>query len=118
MAAGIRYAIVSALVLVVLALATATLVPGVQTMAVWLGAGVAYVVQLLAFAALVAGRGKPMGFVAGWGGGIALRFIALAGMAVWVTVSDSYHQATALLSLVAFMMVLALIEPVFLRMTD
>jgi hypothetical protein len=106
------------MVLVVLALAVASFVPGVQTVAVWLGAGVAYAVQVLAFAVLVVGRRRPMGFVAGWGGGIALRFVALAGMAIWVTVSDSYHQATALLSLVAFMMVLALIEPLFLRMAD
>lgn len=118
MVAGIRYAVVSAVVLLFLALLVAGLAPGAQPAAVWLAAGVAWIVQLLAFTALMFGRRQPAGFVVGWGGGIALRFAALAGMAIWVTVSDAHHPETALLSLIAFMMVLALIEPLFLRKTD
>jgi hypothetical protein len=39
-------------------------------------------------------------------------------MAIWVTVSDTHHAESALLSLIGFAMVLVLIEPLFLRLAD
>ncbi len=118
MRAWLRYAAASAAILAVLALGVAFLMPGTQPAAVWLAAVVAFVVQLGAFALLFIRRGKPSGFMVGWGGGMALRFVAVAGMAAWVSVSERHHPETALLSLVGFVIVLALVEPVFLRMTD
>jgi hypothetical protein len=118
MKAWLRYAAVSALVLLALALGVAFVIPGTQPSAVWLAAAVALVAQLVAFGALLVGRRRVAGFVAGWGGGMAIRFAAVGGMAVWVSLTDGHHPETALLSVVGFVMVLALIEPVFMRMAD
>lgn len=118
MAAWARYALAAAWIMVLLALAVIGVVPGTQPAAVWLAAGVGYVVQLAAFGVLLAGRDRAMRFLVGWGGGMALRFVALAGMAIWVTISDVHHPETALMSLIGFMLVLVLIEPLFLRMAD
>jgi hypothetical protein len=116
MRAWLIYAAVTAALLVIAALVLSVLVQ--DPLAVWLAAGVAYVVQLLAFAALVRSRTRGLGFVAGWGGGMALRFLALAGMAAGVTLSDARDPATALLSLVGFVMVLVLVEPLFFRWAE
>jgi hypothetical protein len=118
MRAWLVYAGVALVVLVLLALGVVLVVPGTDAASVWLAAIVAYGVQNLAFAVLLWGRRRTMGFVAGWGGGMGLRFAALAGMAIWVTVSDAHHAESALLSLIGFVMVLVLIEPLFLRMAD
>lgn len=118
MVAWVRYAAVAGVVVVLLALGVAALVPGTDGASVGLAAGVAYMVQLAAFAVLVAGKRKGPGFMVGWAGGMAMRGAALAGMAIWVTVSDTHHAESALLSLIGFAMVLVLIEPLFLRMAD
>jgi hypothetical protein len=118
MAAWIRYAAVSALVVILLAGGVVVMVSRADAASVWLAAGVAYGTQLAAFAVLVAGKRRAMGFVAGWGGGMVLRFLALAGMAVWVTISDAHHPESALLGLIGIVMVLVLIEPLFLKMVD
>jgi hypothetical protein len=118
MTAWWRYAGASALIVVFLALVVLLVVGGSDPPSIWLGAAVAWVVQLVAFAVLLVGRRHQVGFVAGWGGGMALRFLALAGMAIWVTVSDTHHAESALLSLIGFVMVLVLIEPLFLKMAD
>jgi hypothetical protein len=116
--AWFRYAAVSAAILAAFAFLVVLVVPGTHAGSVWLAAVVAYGVQLGAFAVLVAGRQRPMGFMMGWGGGMAIRFLAVAAMAGWVTVSDAHHAESALLSLIAFVMVLVWIEPLFLRMAD
>jgi hypothetical protein len=118
MRAWLLYGGASAVTLIVLALGVSAVVPGADAGSVWLAAGFAFVVQLAAFAVLVSSRRRPMGFVVGWGGGMGLRFAALAAMAIWVTVSDVHHAESALLGLIAFVMVLVLIEPLFLRMAD
>lgn len=83
--------------------------------AVWIGAGTALVVQLLAFAALVAFRDRGVLFLAGWLGGMLLRFGAVGVMAVWLHRTDALPRGAALMSLVGFVFVLLLLEPVFLR---
>jgi hypothetical protein len=118
MTAWLRYATVSAPVILLLATGAVAVVPGTDTGSVWLAAGVAYGVQLAAFAVLVRGRRRGSGFLVGWAGGMAMRGAALAGMAIWVTVSDTHHAESALLSLIGFAMVLVLIEPLFLRLAD
>lgn len=112
------YSVGSAALLVLLAAGVSAVFTDADDGAVWLAAGVAWVVQLIAYVLLAVGRKRGAGFMVGWGLGMLLRFAALAGMAVLVTVSETYDPASALLGLVGFMMVLVLIEPLFLRWTD
>lgn len=86
--------------------------------AVWLAAGVAYPVQLLAFGLLVVARRKGRDFMVAWATGMLLRFAVIAGLAFWVTRGESVPAAAALVSLVGFVFVLVLLEPLFLRLTD
>ena len=80
---------------------------------VWWGAGLAYVVQLIAFAALLRMRKRTTAFMAVWGGGILARFAVVLAGAFWVTRSETLQLAPALLSLAGFLFVLVLLEPVF-----
>jgi hypothetical protein len=94
----------------------AVLVAGAEARgAVWFAAAVAYVLQLAAFGALVAVRGRSELFLLGWLGGLVLRFAGLGVVAYWLSRSDAFPLAPALLSLVAFVFVLLLMEPLFLR---
>ena len=118
MRAWLSYAAATAALLVGAALAVGALVgPGAES-AVWLAAGVAYPVQLLGFGLLVAGRRKGRDFVVSWATGMVIRFVAIAGVAFWVTRGDRFDAAVALVSLVGFVFVLVLLEPLFLRLTD
>jgi hypothetical protein len=78
-------------------------------------AGIAYAVQLLAFAALLAVRGKDALFLAGWLGGMILRFAGLGAVAWWVTATAALPREAALISLAGFLFLLLLLEPFFLR---
>ncbi|HLV44529.1 MAG TPA: hypothetical protein VKY39_06205 [Aggregatilineales bacterium] len=94
---------------------TAWLVEAPSTLAVWVGAGVALIVQLAAFAALVALRDRGPLFLAGWLGGMLLRFGAVGVMGVWLSRTDALPRSAAMVSLVGFVFLLLLLEPVFLR---
>jgi hypothetical protein len=83
--------------------------------AVWFAAGLAWVLQLIAFGGLVAVRERTDLFLAGWLGGLALRFGVLGLVAFWLSRSAVLPLAPALVSLVAFVFVLLLMEPLFLR---
>lgn len=83
--------------------------------AIWFGAGLALVLQLLAFAALIAVRERSELFLAGWLLGLVLRFGAVGAVAFWLTRSAVLPVAPVLLSLVMFIFVLLLLEPLFLR---
>jgi hypothetical protein len=111
------YGVATGVLLGGLALGVLALVAAAEPAAVGLAAGLAWVVQLVAFAVLVKGR-KGSGFVVGWAVGMALRFGAVAAAAIVVTRSDSLDPATALVSLVGFVFVLVLLEPLFLRLAD
>ncbi len=117
MKAVLAYGGVAAVVVVVLALGVVGLVRGAEPGAAWLAAGIAWLVQVVAFGALVAGRGRDR-FLATWLGGTLLRFAVVGGVAVWLTRTDSYDPATALVGLVGFVFVLVLLEPLFLRLAD
>lgn len=116
MKAWLAYALVAAALLALLATGVSLLLDADATPALWLGAAVAYAVQLLAFGALVAGRDSGTAFVVGWGGGMALRFAAVAAVAFWVTQRSTLPAAPALVGLVGFVFILVLLEPVFLRL--
>lgn len=81
--------------------------------AVLVSAGLAFVVQLVAFgvARLLQGRNLLLG----WGIGSVLRLIALVLYAVVVARLWRAPIGPALLSFVAFLFVTTVVEPVFLR---
>lgn len=80
---------------------------------VWWAAAVAYVVQLLAFAALLRFRARPNAFLVVWAGGILMRLAVVLAGAYWVSQWPVLQPAPALLSLAGFLFVLLLLEPVF-----
>jgi hypothetical protein len=83
--------------------------------AVWFAAVLAWVLQLAAFAALIAVRERNDLFLLGWVGGLVLRFGAVGLVAIWLSRSQVLPLGPTLLSLVAFVFVLLLMEPLFLR---
>lgn len=85
------------------------------TRAVWLSAGFAFVLQTVAFAMLLLVRDRTELFMAGWLGGMVLRFAAVGGLAFYASRYTTLPLAPLLLSLVAFVFLLLLLEPVFLR---
>jgi hypothetical protein len=104
------------LVLTAVAAGVATLLTDAETArAVRVSAAIAYGVQLAAFAGLLAVRGRNTLFLAGWLGGMILRFAGLGVVAWWVTATSALPRAAALVSLVAFLFLLLLLEPFFLR---
>ncbi len=109
------YALTALVLTVAAAALTAELVDAASAPAVWLGAALALLVQLAAFGALVALRDRGTLFLLGWLGGMLLRFGALGVVAVWLSRTDALPRAAALVSLVGFVFLLLLLEPVFLR---
>ena len=107
---------VSALVLTVLVAGVATrMVSPEEGRAIWFSAAVAFALQLVAFASLLWVRNQAQLLVAGWAIGMALRFGTLGGVAWWLSRSAALPRTVALLSLVGFVFLLLLLEPVFLR---
>ena len=83
--------------------------------AVLIAAGIAYGLQLVAFALLLLMRDSAQLFLAGWLGGMVLRFGALAACVFWASRTGTIAREPLLLSLVGFVFLLLLLEPVFLR---
>lgn len=83
--------------------------------ALWIAAGAAYGLQLMAFALLVRMRGQPQLFLVAWLGGMVLRFATVGLVAYWLSRNVAQPRATVLISFVGFVFVLLLLEPVFLR---
>lgn len=83
--------------------------------AVWWAAGLAYAVQTVAFAALVLVRHKRVAFFLAWGVGTLLRFVVVLGAGIWLSRAVPLPPAPLLLSLVGFLFLLLLLEPVFFR---
>lgn len=115
MKAWIGYAGVSLGAVAALAAGGSLLLEGAARQAMLVSAAVAWVLQLIAFAALVAVRAKPRLFIMGWAGGMGLRGLAL-GVLAWAGSRLAAPSLTPLLvSFVAFLFVLVLLEPVFLN---
>ena len=81
--------------------------------AIRLSAIVAVAVQLVAFAITAAIARRHL--IAGWGAGSMLRFTALVVYAVLATRVLALPPVAALVSLVIFLFISTLIEPLFLR---
>jgi hypothetical protein len=115
MRAWTAYAVAGAVLTIAVAGIVSLLVGDAPSKAVWLSAALAYGLQLVAFALLLRFRDQANLFLAGWLGGMVLRFGALGALAFWATRFTALPPATLLLSLVGFVFVLLLLEPVFLR---
>lgn len=109
------YAATAALATVALAAVVSLFVSAADARGVWVAAAVASGLQMLAFPLLALARGQANLFLAGWLGGMLLRFGALAAVAIWVTRRGTPPAAATLVSLVGFLFLLVLLEPLFLR---
>ena len=105
---------VTGLVLTVLIAVIVSAMTG-EAHAIWVGAAVAYAVQLVAFALLLALRPQTQLFMVGWLGGMVLRFAVLGVLAFALSRTGTLPIAPTLLSMVGIVFVLLLLEPVFLR---
>ena len=113
--AWLAYAAAGLLATSLVAVVVIAVSPAQNTRAVGTAAVIAYVLQLAAFAALLAVREKNHLFLAGWLGGMLLRFGAVGTILFWSTRSATMPVMPLVLSLVGFVFMLLLLEPVFLR---
>lgn len=109
------YAMTAVLVAALLAVVVSLFVSAEDARGVWVAAAVASGLQVLAFPLLALARGQANLFLAGWLGGMLLRFGTLAAVALWVTRRGTPPAAATLVSLVGFLFLLVLLEPLFLR---
>lgn len=113
--AWVRYAGTALIITAVLAGIAGWLAGSENVRAVWFAAALAFGLQLAAFALLLALRGQPQLLMAGWLGGMVLRFGVLGVCAYWLGRTAVLPRGATLISFVGFVFVLLLLEPVFLR---
>jgi hypothetical protein len=115
----LRYMLVSAAVVVLLGGLIVLAFGGELLDAVLVAAGIGLVVQALAAVLLFLNGGfggaDPSRFVIGWASGALLRMMAVVVTGLWLTRTQAVAEAPALLSMVLFLFVLTLIEPLFLK---
>lgn len=111
---GIAFVALSAVVIAGLAwLVTRRLADPRAVEAVWISAAIAAVVQGLTFA--IAKPFVATNPIAGWGLGSLVRFVVVMGHALLGVPMLGIPSGTALVSLVGFLFVTMLFEPLFLR---
>lgn len=113
--AWLPYAAATLLLAAVIAGGAGLVVSPAQARGVQVAAAVGAALQLLAFGLLVFGRERANLFLAGWLGGMVLRFGGLGAVALWVTRSSTLPATATLVTLAGFLFLLLLLEPVFLR---
>jgi hypothetical protein len=113
--AWLKYAVVGLVVVAAVAGAASLLVSPANRTALWFGAGLGWVLQLIAFGVLLAFRHDPQLFLLGWAVGMAIRFASLGVAAYWLSRSEVLPLEAGLLSLVGFVVLLLFMEPLFLR---
>jgi hypothetical protein len=111
----LSYAVAGLLLTVLVALVAVAVAGPAGRAGIWFAAGVAYLIQLAAFAALLAVHGDAQLFVVGWAGGMLLRFGLVGAMAFWLSRSQLLPLQETLISLVVFLVLLLFLEPFFLR---
>ena len=82
--------------------------------AIWVSAGVAYVVQLIAFS--VARISVATNVMAGWGIGVLMRFLTLAVYALAIVKAFDLAPTPALISLATYFFISTLVEPLLLQL--
>ena len=115
MKSWLSYAGVGLVVTLLAAAAGAALVGPEGRLAVWFAASLSYVLQLAAFAAMVALRDHAQLFLLGWAAGMMLRFGAVGAVAFWLSRAPVLPRDVTLVSLVTFVVLLLFLEPVFLK---
>lgn len=121
MSRWLRYMAASAGIVLVLGGLVILVLGGDVVAAVGVAATIGLAVQGMAAALLFRPR-KPGAagaseFLVGWAGGALLRMMALLATGLWVTRTQVVAEAPALLTMVLFLFVLTLIEPLFLKTT-
>lgn len=111
----VAYALAGFALTAVITVVAAALAGANARRAIVLAAAIAYVLQLVAFAILLAVRDRAHVFMAGWLGGMLLRFGTLGVCLFWASRTSVVPRAPLALGLVGFVFVLLLLEPVFLR---
>jgi hypothetical protein len=81
--------------------------------AIWVSAGVAYVVQLITFSVARASLGRNV--MAGWGIGVLVRLLALGVYALAIVKAYALAPTAALISLATFFFLSTLVEPLLLK---
>ena len=109
------YAVVSLILVVLITIVAVSFQSGLGRRAVLVGAAIAYAVQLVAFAALLAVRDKQHLFLAGWLIGMLLRFVSVGACLFVASRTSALPTMPLVLSLVGIVFVLLMLEPVFLR---
>ena len=103
-----------AVIAVMWGLAVVVFPDAVSGQALGIAAGVAFVVQVVAF--LIAREfARRRNVMAGWGIGIALRFVALLLFGLIAVPRLGLPMGSSLLGLAMFLFVSTLIEPLFLK---
>jgi uncharacterized membrane protein len=115
MTVWLRYAAVALAVCVAGVAIGHLFVAGAARGAVLLAAGMAWLIQVVAFAALLSVRGRSELFMLGWIIGLVLRFGAVGGVAFWLARNEVVPRTPMLISLVTFIFGLLLLEPLYLR---
>ena len=113
--AWVAYAVVSLGLIAAITIVAAALAGPDAAGAIALAGAIAYVLQLVAFAMLLVVRDQTHVFMAGWLGGMVLRFGALGGCLLWASRTTMVPRAPLVLALVGHLFLLLLLEPVFLR---
>jgi hypothetical protein len=113
--AWVAYAGAGLAAVVLITIVAAALVEPAVRPAIMIAGGIAYALQLVAFGLLLALRDKPQLFLAGWLGGMLLRFGTLGACVFWASRTTVLPRAPLVFSLVGFVFLLLLLEPVFLR---
>jgi hypothetical protein len=111
----VAYAGAGLLLVLVVTLVASLALSGAAEAAIWFSAALAWILQLLAFGGLVAMRRQPSLFTISWLSGMMLRFIALAALAFFGSRTSAFPLEPLLVSFVAFLFLLVLLESVFLR---
>ena len=115
MRAWLAYAVAGVAATALVAAVVGVLVEENLRRTIWIAALVAYLLQVAAFALLLALREQTHFFLLGWAGGMLLRLGAVAAALYWATRAQTLPVAPLVLSLVGFVFLLLMLEPVFLR---
>lgn len=110
----LAYAVLAAGLLLLGAGLLAALLGGAAGRAIWWAAGVAYLVQVGAFAVLWTMRGRAVRFFAAWGGGTLARMLVV-GAGALLARGAGLPLAPLLVALAGFLFVLMLLEPLVFR---
>jgi hypothetical protein len=105
-----RYAASATVLLAVLTLALWPMLEREDRPSVALAALVALAVQIPAFSMVIRARGQVHGFLGAMVGGMALRALAVIGVAAFLILSGSPALAATLLALVSFLFALLVLE--------